>query len=387
MMAKITVGIVGWLIASVACTTPSNGQDFLKQLENRLRDAAGKQQEPPAQPPSDTQETSSEVPTSDSAGEELPVPGNKTQTPTRPRSSTIVISPRKQRPTPRPAPSAEHAESDSATAGYLGLTLEPVAGGNFGLAVVEVVPQSPAWKSGFRIGDRVVGVGGKAVTTIDQFASELQTFAPAEPIKFLVQRQGRTINLTSILQDRDIAQRVQGNPQPNAPRRPATPYQPISGAMSDDGGVVLGVSVSNLSDAFRQQFGIPVYRGAAVSEVVVGSAAERAGIQPGDCIVEIDGRMVLFAEDVVEATRALVPGQSMWIGFYRGIRKIRTEVAPTADSNAYPEANPEDDIDRDMLKPEYVDGLHAEIARLREELESMQRRVQELESQSPTRRR
>jgi S1-C subfamily serine protease len=257
--------------------------------------------------------------------------------------------------------------------------LEPLAGGGIGLAVVEVAPQSPAWKSGFRVGDRLIGIGGEAVTTIDRFADSLQSFGPGVPIKFLVQRQGRSVNLTAILQDRALAQRIQGNLlEPNT-RRPAVPYQPISGSLVQEGGMVLGVSVSNLSEAFRQQFGIPVYRGASVSEVVVGSPAELAGIRPGDCIVEIDGRMVLFAEDVVEATRATSPGQSMVIGFYRGLQKMRVEVPVLSDAGP--------DIQRDDIASRSREDLEEEIARLHEELDAMRRRVQELESRLPAARR
>jgi predicted metalloprotease with PDZ domain len=233
----------------------------------------------------------------------------------------------------------------------------------------------------------MIGLGGQAVTTMDQFASALQSYPPGEPIKFLVQRQGRTVNLTSILQDRGVAQRLQGTTSRNAPRRPVTPYQPISGATGNEEGMVLGVSVTNLSEAFRQQFGIPVYRGASISEVVVGSPAERAGLQPGDCIVDIDGRMVLFAEDVVEAARVAVPGQTMLIGFYRGSQKMRAEVGWATDRASSARGETNNPVDGETISPEYVAGLHAEIDRLREELGAMQRRVQELESRLPSRRR
>jgi membrane-associated protease RseP (regulator of RpoE activity) len=394
-MARVIGLLVGLLVAGFPCANSLMGQDFLKQLENRLKDATGKKLKETPPEPSQSQEIAPDEPASEPAdepadeamAEELPVPGGEPPVQAKPRPAPIILFPKKDRDPSRSASPVVPAEPEAPEGGYLGLTLEPLPGGNFGLAVVEVAPQSPAWKSGFRIGDRVIGVEGQAVTTMDQFASALQSYPPGEPIKFLVQRQGRTVNLTSILQDRGIAQRLQGNVLRNVPRRPLTPYQPISGATGNEEGMVLGVSVSNLSEAFRQQFGIPVYRGASISEVVVGSPAERAGLQPGDCIVDIDGRMVLFAEDVVQATRGSVPGQTMLIGFYRGSQKMRAEVGLATDraSNARGETN--HPVDGETISPEYVAGLHAEIDRLREELETMQRRVQDLESRLPSRRR
>lgn len=384
-MAWIIRFALGLLIVVSAAPAPSRAQDFLKQLEDRLKDAAksvqGKEdsEQTPGKPPED---------------EELPIPNQKQELPAeapqqKPRSSPIVITPRKPRKAEGSiAPMAVPTEGPETQAdGYLGLTLEPLAGGNFGLAVVEVIPQSPAWKGGFRVGDRVIGLGGEAVTTIDQFAAALQTYAEGEPIKFLVQRQGRSVNLTAVLQNRGIAQRIQGNVPSNTIGRPVTPYQPISGAVANNDGMTLGVSVSNLSEAFRQQFGIPVFRGAAISEVVVGSPADRAGIQPGDCIVDINGRMVLFAEDVVDAMRSATSGQTMTIGYYRGIRKLQAQVPIAMEGETMASEGGTEGIDPSMLTPEYVSSLQAEIARLNEELETMRSRLQALESRLPPNRR
>lgn len=399
-MAWIIRFAIGLLIAPIAIPQPLRAQEFLKQLEDRLKDAAN----PAAKPVQEHHDVAD-------AAEELPLPNqkqpNSDPTPqTKRRSPPIVITPKKNRnpgDSPGASPSAGQranstAEPEEPSQGYLGLTVEPVAGGNFGLAVVEVTPQSPAWKSGFRTGDRVIGLGGEAVTTIDQFASVLQTYAPGEPIKFLVQRQGRSVILTAVLQDRGMAQRVQGNlpAQGNMPgtagrgttgRRPATPYQPLSGPLPNNDGMALGVSVSNLSDAFRQQFGVPVFRGAAISEVIVGSPAERAGLQPGDCIVEIDGRMILFADDVVNAMRSAVSGQTLTVGYYRGARKMITQVPVVTDGDAAGFGGISEEFDREMLTPEYVASLQAEIARLNEELEAMRSRLQDLESRLPPNRR
>jgi serine protease Do len=45
-------------------------------------------------------------------------------------------------------------------------------------------------------------------------------------------------------------------------------------------------------------------KGAVVTDVVAGSPAERAGLKPGDVIVEIDRRAVGSSEDAVSVLRA-----------------------------------------------------------------------------------
>ncbi|MCX7904621.1 MAG: PDZ domain-containing protein, partial [Caloramator sp.] len=48
-----------------------------------------------------------------------------------------------------------------------------------------------------------------------------------------------------------------------------------------------------------KEYGVPV--GVGVQEVVRGSGADRAGIRPGDIIVEFDGKKLTKFEDLQEA--------------------------------------------------------------------------------------
>lgn len=430
----------------ILSASPSvRGQEALKELENLLRN-----KQPPVQPSNAPQAgnegaATGDTPTSDLklsppdapiATEELPVPGssprkapwvipqNKKPIPSNPFPNATPPSGTANQPgtsnPPRPAnPSSSSSSSGGETAtesdryetipgGYLGLTLEPVSGVGIGLSVVDVTPQSPAWKGGFRIGDRIVGVAGQAVTTIDQFANEIEKFAPGTPIKFLVQRRGRNTALTAVLQDRTLAGQIQGmapgtaiplrppvatpystTPYATTPN-PTIPYQPI-GPNTAGGAPFLGVSITDISDAFRNQFGIPVYRGAAVADVVVGSTAELAGIKPGDCIVDIDGNMVLRAQDVPDIVRNYAPGQNITISYFRGRQRLTSQVPIVINNPVDPirrigNSRPGNDINGnsitpEMLTPEYVALLQDEVMRLQEELQQTQARLQAVEVQ------
>ena len=351
--------------------------------------------------------------------EELPIP----EDPGRPSAARskppIVITPRKVSPNPSPAPAPTRAPKPSPEVfgdsllgdgeitqgvpggGYLGLVVEPVQGGGFGLSVVDVTNQSPAWKAGFRVGDRIVGVGGQAVSTLDQLGEQLDRYPVGAPVKFLVQRRGRSTNLTAVLQDRTLAGQLQGlQPGTALPLEPPkTPYQPILPSISNsnsrlsnpklpaldpsiqNNGVTLGVSVSDLSETFRKQFGIPLYRGAAVSNVAPGTTAELAGLKPGDCISEINGKMILRAQDVVESIQQIALGDSLTIGYYRGQQKQLVEVPLLTEGMIAGEpAEPlGSTLKPDQLTPEYVESLHEQIRKLQGQLDRLQARLSELE--------
>ena len=365
-------------------------------------------QDPPAAPPVIVQ-----------PAEELPIPEDPGRAAPGRSKPPIVITPRKvdpnqspkslPAPTTAPKPPAEvfgdsllgdgEIAQRAPGGGYLGLIVEPVQGGGFGLSVVDVTNQSPAWKAGFRVGDRIVGLGGQAVTTLDQLGEQLDRYPVGTPVKFLVQRRGRSTNLTAVLQDRTLAGQLQGmQPATALPLEPPkTPYQPILPSISSSklpslnppglnppgqsNGVSLGVSVSDLSETFRKQFGIPLYRGAAVSVVSPGTTAELAGLQPGDCISEIDGKMILRAEDVVDSVQQIALGDTLTIGYYRGQQKQLVEVPLLTERMiaGEPEGLLGPALKPEQLTPQYVESLHDQIRKLQGQLDRLQARLSELD--------
>jgi serine protease DegQ len=61
---------------------------------------------------------------------------------------------------------------------------------------------------------------------------------------------------------------------------------------------VLGVTITDLTPDVIQGLGLDIEQGAVVSEVVPGSPAERAGLQAGDIIVEVDGQAIQGSADL-----------------------------------------------------------------------------------------
>ena len=80
----------------------------------------------------------------------------------------------------------------------------------------------------------------------------------------------------------------------------------------------LGVQPIPLTPQIAQQFGIGTETGVLVVEVAPDGPADRAGVQPGDVIVAVDGRPVETVEDLLGALRRHDPGSQVTIRILRG---------------------------------------------------------------------
>lgn len=87
----------------------------------------------------------------------------------------------------------------------------------------------------------------------------------------------------------------------------------------------LGLSVADASKITARQGGVPLF-GAYVGRVAPGSAGEKAGIQPGDIITELNMRPVRNADDVEKAMQAAQPGGLIQVIWTRGQQTLSSEV-------------------------------------------------------------
>ena len=71
----------------------------------------------------------------------------------------------------------------------------------------------------------------------------------------------------------------------------------------------MGVSTSDVTDAVAAQLDLPTSEGALVRDVVQGGPSDRAGIVPGDVIVEIAGEDIGSSEEISDVLADLEPGQ------------------------------------------------------------------------------
>lgn len=302
-MGRLVVGklaIQGMLLSLLGpCCAEVKAQSFLEKLEQAVREQL-------AQPPSGPGEQSNA-----GSSEELPAPKSQSgierdaATAGKRAGSERVGSEQNAASSAMP-PTTEGNSPASGGQIYLGLEAEETIDGGIGVRVSNVTRDSPAWKAGFEVGDRILAVNGFAIANLSGLVEQLTQTRPGDSVRFLVNRLGRNLTLTAVLMDSQLAAALRGSPS-------------VEDFESESlGNSYLGVRVNDLTSAFRSQFGISVYRGAAVSEVAAGSPASQVGIRAGDAIVEAGGRPIESADDLLSWVASTRPGQQAELIVYRG---------------------------------------------------------------------
>ncbi len=327
-----------WVMAYVAvafCASSSNqafGQTFLERLESAVRERLN-ESEQAAQTSANSQ--------SPLASEELPRPrssgaqNDSSQFPSLdPNTIPSVLESRSSPAVQSSPPAAGLVPPPAAGADrriYLGLEAEEVTGGGIGVLVTGVTQDSPAWKAGFQRQDRIMAINGFAITNLDQMVQELSKTAPGQSVKFLTARGERNLELIAVLMDAELAERIAGS---------ALPIGDLSAGpgvgLSVDAAPWLGVMVSDLTPAFRNQFGLTNFRGAAVTTVAANSPAAKIGMVAGDAIISIGGQPIETANELMNWMNSARPGQSIDVTYQRGLAartsKLTLEVNPESQA-------------------------------------------------------
>ncbi|MBA5686357.1 DegQ family serine endoprotease [Rugamonas apoptosis] len=98
----------------------------------------------------------------------------------------------------------------------------------------------------------------------------------------------------------------------------------------------LGVSVQEVNQGFADSFGLPTPEGALVSNVERGSAAEKAGLKPGDVIRKLNGQTVVSSGDLPAIVGLATPGDKVALQVWRQGKSVdlTATLANAADKTA-----------------------------------------------------
>ncbi len=91
----------------------------------------------------------------------------------------------------------------------------------------------------------------------------------------------------------------------------------------------IGVSVGTVSSDMVKGFNLPDTGGALVNDVLVGSPAEKAGIEPGDVIRSVDGTPINNSSDLPPVIGAMAPGSTARLGILRNGKSLERVVTLT----------------------------------------------------------
>lgn len=98
----------------------------------------------------------------------------------------------------------------------------------------------------------------------------------------------------------------------------------------------LGVSIQEMNANLAQSFGRAKAEGALVSSVTPGSAAARAGLQPGDVILKANGQPITESGDLPALVDKATPGETIKLEVWR--RGSTHELAATLGEAKQPES-------------------------------------------------
>ena len=168
--------------------------------------------------------------------------------------------------------------------GWLGVnlqSLDPDLAASFntqarrGVLVSGVLDGTPADTAGLRAGDIILSIDGRRTDTLRTLARTVANHAPQDDVELECLRDGERIMLTATLGSRP------SDPDAMPTRTEEAPAPPR-----------LGLELSELDDDVREQTDLRTDIGVFVRGVSADGAAARAGIEPGDAIIRLNGKDV-----------------------------------------------------------------------------------------------
>jgi len=186
--------------------------------------------------------------------------------------------------------------------GYMGIGISDVTPenakffqveNNEGAVVSQVENGSPAEKAGLKVGDVITELDGQKITDASQLQIEVGQKHPGASIKLQVLRDGKTVSVAVTLEEMGSRDK-----------------ESKETASNGHGKARWGLGLTDVTPELREQLQASSdVHGAVIEQVQPGSAADNAGLQRGDVIVEVNRHPVQTAADVQKALSAVPDGQ------------------------------------------------------------------------------
>lgn len=176
------------------------------------------------------------------------------------------------------------------TRGYIGVNIQPLTPeivkaleleDSRGALISDVVPGGPAEKAGIKSGDVIISFNGKTVKD----SQSLPTLVAATPV-------GEKATVTVLRDGREKNLRLEVSKLRTGADRAESREQPARGKW--------GLSLRNIDPRATQRFGLDADQAVVIAGVTPGSPADKAAMQRGDIILEVNRKPVKSVEEVEE---------------------------------------------------------------------------------------
>jgi serine protease Do len=164
-----------------------------------------------------------------------------------------------------------------------------------GVLVADVMRGGPAEVAGLRAGDVIVEFGGLAIKEVPDLQRQAAAAAPGQRVALQIVRERARVPVTVTVGE--------------MPTDEPTP--------SIEGDAGWGLTVEPLSPAPGDRPNPPVTHGVVVTDVVPDSPAYRAGLRPGDIILDVKGRRITDVGGLHRELATLQPGESVPLYVHR----------------------------------------------------------------------
>ncbi len=202
---------------------------------------------------------------------------------------------------------AKLIESETIVRGYLGILPQDVEAslaeslelpGTKGCLVAQVVPDSPAEKAGLQVGDFIVEIAGKKITSEYELRRVVAAIDPDSKVKFELYRNGKKKKL-------DVKIGTKSGPVAGKTKSPERAVKAWEG---------FGLKLQSLPPEMAERLGYPkTLNGVLIMAVDNHSDAYRQGIRHGMVITHVRNIPVTGLDEVLEAMSEADSGLSLRI--------------------------------------------------------------------------
>ncbi len=170
-----------------------------------------------------------------------------------------------------------------------------------GTLVSDVTPGGPAEKAGIKRGDIIVKFNGHKIEKVAQLTGIVADTPPDTQVQLRVMREGN---------EKDITVKLGELPEK------------IAGEYEEGVKEKLGLTVHELNPQIAERFNLKEENGVVITDVAPGSVTSEAGFQPGDVILEINGRAIKNIDDYESVVDMIENGKSALFLVKRGENTI-----------------------------------------------------------------
>lgn len=200
----------------------------------------------------------------------------------------------------------------------LNLPAPQTPGEGRGVLVASVSKNGPADKAGLKSGDVIGTLNDREMKNAHELAMHVVTMTPGSTASLGIMRDGKPMTLQAMIvksgsHDNDSTTDADGGPS--------------SGK--------IGISLAVLSPQARQELGLDsTVKGALVAEVAQGSAADHAGLRPGDVIIAVGTHPVASPHAAASLVqKALSDKQLPLLHILRDGQQFFVAVSPDSDGD------------------------------------------------------